>query len=606
MDPTPDDPRAALVPFRARAARLASQVSWALLAATALAGLRADAIQELRVWAPLAAMAVTLVALSLVDWHSALTHRRGDFILTLWAALTLTTIAVVSTAEPMANVALTLYFVVVVFSAVLASPVSHLIITAVAGASYSLAPLAYGSTRSFEDLLIPMLTLLIVALVSARIAAEFRGATSEGVARLQELSRQETDFERLYQVSTTISAGSSLEGVLPELVGRIGKYLNAQVGLIVLHDASRQVLNLVNPVWTAGYSLEIEGYTLSVTGNGEIERAFKTGSAGSYEGMAADPDAHSILGELGVDTAMCVPLRVETRTIGVMVVADKADGAFGDEDLETFISLAAPAALVLAQLERIEEAAESTRRMEELAKMKTDFVSVVSHELRTPLTSIIGSLATLSRPELAPNSAQGVELLTSAQRQADRLRRLIEDLLMISRIEHRSLPQHPKRIELEKFLRELVSEIPTQGRSVKIDVSQGAEWLEADPDHLSRIVINLIDNAIKYAPSSPIEVMADRDRNRMTIAVIDHGSGIELADRDRAFERFGQLEPSQTRSQGGAGLGLSIVRGLVQVLGGRLDLYETPGGGATFVVSVPHRPGIHGESGDPTPLASSQ
>ncbi|HEY5578128.1 MAG TPA: ATP-binding protein, partial [Acidimicrobiia bacterium] len=127
----------------------------------------------------------------------------------------------------------------------------------------------------------------------------------------------------------------------------------------------------------------------------------------------------------------------------------------------------------------------------------------------------------------------------------------------------------------------------TGERSIAIDVREGAERITADPDHLSRVVINLLDNALKYAPSSPIEIVVQPQSGRFTISVIDHGSGIELAERDRAFERFTQLEPAQTRSQGGAGLGLSIVRGLVQAMGGTLDLVETAGGGATFVVTLP-------------------
>src|SRR5665811_983901 len=111
----------------------------------------------------------------------------------------------------------------------------------------------------------------------------------------------------------------------------------------------------------------------------------------------ADPDAHGLLGELGVHNAIAAPMKVEDRTLGVMVLADKIDGVFTQDDINTLVSLSTPTALAIAQLERIEDASQTSRKMEELAAMKTDFVSVVSHELRTPLTSIL-SLIHISKP----------------------------------------------------------------------------------------------------------------------------------------------------------------------------------------------------------------
>jgi signal transduction histidine kinase len=585
-----EERRAAIASFRVSTVRLALRVSWLLLAAVLIVAVHRDALPDLRVWASLAAGAAGTVGLALINWRDALVHRRSVLMLTLWGALTVVTTAVLSTVSTMVDVALLLAFAIVVFSAVLAAPRGHAVLTLGAAAAYLLAPLSYGTTRSLSELLLPIVALLIVALVAGQIAAQLRREAIERLRQAEELHRREISFERLYEVTKTMTSGSSLEGVLPELVGRIGRYLRAQVGLVVLHDPDRSALKVMSPIWTVGYALEIQGYSLPATGTGEIERVFQTGFPALYREL--DLGTRSILSELGARTAMCVPLRVEGRTIGVLVLADKEDGTFDDEDLEALTSLSGPAALVLAQLERIEQAAETSRRMEELARMKTDFVSVVSHELRTPLTSIIGSLATLSRPELAPEGSQARELLASARLQADRLRRLIENLLMISRIEHGSLPQNPKKIELGQFLENVVAAIPADDRSVTVDVLPGAESLSADPDHLNRIVINLVDNALKYAPSSPVEVVAEPDGPQIRISVIDHGSGIALSHRDRAFERFAQLEPAQTRSQGGAGLGLSIVRGLARSMGGHLELRDTPGGGATFIVTIPRRPGV--------------
>ncbi len=111
--------------------------------------------------------------------------------------------------------------------------------------------------------------------------------------------------------------------------------------------------------------------------------------------------------------------------------------------------------------------------------------------------------------------------------------------------------------------------------------------VEADRDHLSRILINLIENAAKYAPGSPVEVYAWERNSRGFIAVVDHGPGIPVDQRDRVFERFTQVDQSDTRSRGGTGLGLSIVKSLSEVMGGSVRIETTEGGGATFVVDFP-------------------
>lgn len=216
--------------------------------------------------------------------------------------------------------------------------------------------------------------------------------------------------------------------------------------------------------------------------------------------------------------------------------------------------------------------------------MKTDFVSVVSHELRTPLTSIIGSLDTVKRPGIS--SAATEELLDSARRQANRLQRLIEDLLFASRVDRQTIPISIQPVPVLDVLSELQS---TWGDMHQLTVSVEPPTLTvaADPDHLRRVFINLVDNAAKYAPFSPVELVARKYRTRIEVDVVDHGSGIPPEMRSHIFDAFTQLERSETRTKGGTGLGLSIVRGLVEAMGGQVVVGDTPGGGATFTVSLP-------------------
>lgn len=578
--------RVPFAPFRARAAKLGLRVSWLMLAAIIFAAYRLDQLQDARVWAPSMLSAIGLLALSIIRWERVLNDWRGDVFLWLWLSLVLTQLTTVGAIPEMSGMIFALYFGVVVLSAAMAGSISHALITGMVIISFILTDSNFGQSIESERLVIPLVTLVAVAVASSMLTKEFRRETMIGIGRMEQLAKREADLGRLYEVSKTMAAGDSLDQVLPELVGRIGRYLNAEVGAVLLHNDREQILEVVSPIWTAGHSLEVDGYRMPLYRNGDIERVFISGQPALYRNLDQDPDMHGLLGELGTHSAMVVPMRLEHRTMGVMVLADKADGEFTKGDLEVLSSLSAPAALVLAQLERFHEAAETSRRMEELARMKSDFVSVVSHELRTPLTSIIGSLATIARPELAPDQPAAQELLESARSQADRLRRLIEDLLMVSRIEGQALPHHPEEIDLARFLPDSIAVIAGALDVVEVHVAPDTQ-IKTDPDHLGRIVINLVENAMKHAAGSPIEVRANAENEQVTISIVDHGPGIPAAERAQIFDQFTQLEPPVTRSRGGTGLGLSIVRGLAQAMDGDVVIDDTPGGGATFRVILP-------------------
>jgi signal transduction histidine kinase len=223
--------------------------------------------------------------------------------------------------------------------------------------------------------------------------------------------------------------------------------------------------------------------------------------------------------------------------------------------------------------------------LEEVAQMKTDFVSVVSHELRTPLTSIIGSLDTVARPELAPQAEAARNLLSTARRQAGRLQRLIEDLLIVSRLERNAVPIQLEILVLRTFLAEVASTVQIEDLTITVEPDNMS--VLSDPDHLNRIVLNLLENAAKYAPGSPVEVVAVAQGGRARVSIIDHGSGVPPDQRDRVFQRFTQIEGSATRTRGGTGLGLSIVKGLTEAMRGTVELADTENGGATFVMTLP-------------------
>lgn len=571
---------------------------WFLLALTSFGAYRLGVgLGDVRFWGPVLAVTVTFGILPLIPWESALLRQSGEILMGLSAILLIASLVIMSTLPQIRTLIFIDYFAVISFTAALGGRWLHFSATAFLLALNAAMSIAFrDGSIPFQELTVQSATLVVVAIVLSAVTSEFRWEAYQGHSRELELRRRETQLERLYEVSRTMADGQSLQTVLPTLVGKIGSFLEAQLGLVLLHQPRLGALVVMSPMWTAGNELDIGAYEISLREHSHITGVFLNRQPSRFD-AAAEPDS-GLLTELGIKTALSVPLIVERRAIGVMVIADKLEGDFTDDDLETFESLAGPAALVLAQLERYEAAAETSKRMEELAQMKTDFVSVVSHELRTPLTSIIGSLATLARPELAPSAPAARDLLHSARTQSDRLRRLIEDLLMVSRIDNNALPQHPVAIRLRPFIDETVAMVPGAAPLVRSSVHADL-GIEVDPDHLSRILRNLIENALKYAPDETIDIAADQTGTTVAIAVIDHGAGIRKDLRDVAFERFAQLAPASTRIQGGTGLGLWIVRSLTEAMGGLIDLSDTPGGGATFTVTLPLRAGFMTNRTDP-------
>lgn len=567
--------------------RRAVALTWVVLAILAAQAVRQweENFDELGFAIAVVVMALVLLASSLIDWYRVMPTHRGPWATLAWTASISLCLVVVGTQPGMETLTPPMFFGVVALSGLVLDRFKHVLITILAVASLAFLAFTSNQPLNLASLLVQIFSVIVVATATALMGYEFEQESTRSARRLTDLQRQRADFERLYAVSATLAGAESLSEVLPELVGRICTYLNAQVGVVMLYVPDSHELKLMDPIWVTGYPLEAGDVSVSVSAGGVLSQVFKSGKPVLLDQIAERSDSYGILGDLGLKEAMVAPLRVEQFKVGVIAVGDPVDGSFGRDQLEALSSLGAPAALVLSQLGRYEAVAEMTRRLEEVAQMKTDFVSVVSHELRTPLTSIIGSLDTVARPELAPQAETARNLLNTARRQAGRLQRLIEDLLIVSRLERNAVPIQLEKVVLEKFLSELAATL--QIPDLSIEVMPADLTVLSDPDHLNRIFLNLLENAIKYAPSSPVEVRAAARGNRVEVAVSDHGAGIPSDMRERIFHRFTQLEGSATRTRGGTGLGLNIVKGLAEAMHGSVELIDTPGGGATFVVSLP-------------------
>lgn len=225
-----------------------------------------------------------------------------------------------------------------------------------------------------------------------------------------------------------------------------------------------------------------------------------------------------------------------------------------------------------------------------LNRMKGEFVAVVSHELRTPVTALIGYAKTLRQPEFANDVVMREEFLERMERQSDRLLRLVENLLTASRIESQQLPLALGRVLFEDLVREVIESLATEANRIHVQLPDDLPVLTTDRQLLSRVLQNLVDNALKYSPDgSPCELEAAANEGGIVFWVQDYGIGIPEDELPRIFERFYQVDQSSTRTFRGAGLGLSLVQDLLRHLGGTIQVHSVQGEGSRFTVVLPIR-----------------
>lgn len=281
-----------------------------------------------------------------------------------------------------------------------------------------------------------------------------------------------------------------------------------------------------------------------------------------------------------------------------------ADGNFvrPDQGVVELVLAGPPELDMVAHLRRLPRAAadgslalivlHDTTALRRAERMRADFVANASHELKTPIAGLAGFIETLRGPAREDTAARERFLGIMAE-QADRMRRLVDDLLMLSRIEQHEHARPAAAVDLGGVLRSVLDllQLKASSRNVRIEIDLPPDLPRAvgDRDELIIVFQNLIDNAVKYArPATAVRVEArPLGKDRVTIAVTDEGDGIPASHLPRLTERFYRVDTARSRQLGGTGLGLAIVKHVVNRHRGRLDIQSLPGKGSTFTVTLP-------------------
>jgi signal transduction histidine kinase len=295
----------------------------------------------------------------------------------------------------------------------------------------------------------------------------------------------------------------------------------------------------------------------------------------------------------GARSMVMVPVGVGERGLGVLALMTvDIYRRWRRYEIQAAQQCAGYLAQAIVQLRLNEMQGEQMRRLTELDRQKTDFMATVSHELRTPLTSISGYLELLEDGDYGDLSAGQESALRVIGRNATRLRGLIEDLLVLNKIEASGLESDPEDVLVSEIVRgvsEMLEPVAAAG-GVRLVVEQVDPCLQVHVDRvqLERALINLGSNAVKFTPrGGSATISTRRDGDRLEIAVADTGIGIPERDQAKLFDRFFRASNANAQAIPGTGLGLAIVRAIVEGHGGELGFESTEGVGTTMTIRLP-------------------
>src|SRR5262245_2785609 len=314
--------------------------------------------------------------------------------------------------------------------------------------------------------------------------------------------------------------------------------------------------------------------------------------------------ARQLLGPTIAERDLSTAFRQPQLLAAIDGLLETADGNFTgpDQTAVEFVLPGPPELDVIAHLRRLPRAAadgslalvvlHDTTALRRAERMRADFVANASHELKTPIAGLAGFIETLRGPARDDASARERFLGIMAD-QADRMRRLVDDLLMLSRIEQHEHARPDAEVDVGRVLKGVLDllQLKASSRKVTLELTVDSPLPKAvgDYDELTIVFQNLVDNAIKYAkPATTVRVGArPATEDRVAVSVSDEGDGIPAVHLPRLTERFYRVDAARSRQLGGTGLGLAIVKHVVNRHRGRLDIQSTPGKGSTFTVTLP-------------------
>lgn len=404
---------------------------------------------------------------------------------------------------------------------------------------------------------------------------------------VEELERHNRITDTLLNVSQAVSQSLDLQEIIDAALDKVTQSTGLEANFLYLSESDKLVLK--------GY----HGFTKRITQAMPKELDQDCEVIGSIFGEARPEIVEKLAKYKGPDLAFLVkggylsfagvPLTILGESIGVLGVATSFAHYFSANNIELISGIGREIAIAIRNAQLYEDAS-SARALRELDAMRTEFLANVSHELRTPLAVIKGSANSLLQPDVIFDEQTRRDFLSSIDKDADTLTRLVEDLLMMSRLEAEALEVKKKPHKLAEVINSIKDRLDklTAKHQLHINIPEKTPPVAIDEGRIGEVLTNLVENAVKFSEdNSIISIEAQPNGKEVVLSVADEGVGIPEELHYKIFERFFQGHGYKTGKRKGTGLGLAICRGIVEAHGGKIWVESEPSRGTRFSFSLP-------------------
>lgn len=433
---------------------------------------------------------------------------------------------------------------------------------------------------------------------------------SENLNSSEQLPKIKSDrFALLYQVGQVINSTLDINEVLNRVMDMVIQVMKAERGYIVLIDKDSGDFLFKSARHMDGQKIPEEDVSLS---RSIVRKVADTGECVLSTNALQDPrfkkSSSILLHE--IRSIICVPIKLKQKVLGVIYIDNRVNvGVFNKGDLELLTALSNQASIAIENAhlyedlqKTLEELKASNVQLQEAHRLKDEFLANISHELRTPLTSILGFSETMGSGRLGELNDKYMRCCKYIVENGKNMLRLIDDLLDISLVQTNRVVLNRTSINLKNLIEECIYELDKERerKQIKISliISQDINLVYGDPMRLRRVIGSLLNNAVKFNKYGGfIEVKVNENDNLFVISVKDTGIGISPKNFKIIFDKFRQVDGSSTREYGGTGLGLALVKELVNLHGGEVWVESLPQEGSTFTFTLPKKSNSSSDDG---------
>lgn len=414
---------------------------------------------------------------------------------------------------------------------------------------------AVGDTQYVFTFLVMLITGLIISTLTGRVQFQAESAR-----------RRERRTAALYAIGRELTATQSREQIAKIAVQHVMAAVDVQA-TVLLPDKDQKLV---------AFGQNLNDTSLNIHSEAVAKWAFDHGQTAG-RGTATLPGSQGLY----------LPLQTSRKSVGVLGVIPLSSKSVDFDQIHLLEAFAGLIALALERAE-LEAEADQVRLDIETERMRSSLLSTVSHDLRTPLSIIIGAGSTLLEGEQTLEPKLRRELITSIIDESERLNRLVANLLDMTRLQAGALEVRKQWQPVEEVVGATLARLSRQlaDHPVTTNIAADLPFVPLDDLLIQQVLINLLENAVRHTPAgTPVEISARRETDSIVIEVADRGPGLPQGELNRLFEKF--YQPATSKNRIGAGLGLAICRGIVQLHGGKIEAANHPGGGAIFRFFLP-------------------